>query len=83
MKFRYDICNEADTDIYHRQCVAIEKNIPGLLKHTQLEDVDGSLLQQYSSPSGDVVVCCDEDIDEVNVYSDYDLSPFFVSYKER
>lgn len=45
--FHYDICTEADKDIFLKQCKALEKHIPNLSKGKLLEDVDGSETQLY------------------------------------
>ncbi|MDF2068019.1 hypothetical protein [Bacillus sp. Cr_A10] len=45
--FEYYICNGANEVIYEKQCLAIEKNIPGVIKEDLLVDVDNSKIQSY------------------------------------
>lgn len=76
--FSYTICTTFDSEIFYRQCAALEKHIPGLKKKDRLlEDVDGSLLQKYIHEKGEVIVCNDAPIDVVYVDSDFDLLPYF------
>lgn len=75
--FEYTICNQADENIFHKQCSALEKNIPNLIKTDILEDVDGSLTQLYSLGDKRVSVHNSKYIDAVYVESDIDLRPFF------
>ena len=76
--FEYNICNQADEEIFYKQCAAIEKHIPGLEKYAFLEDVDGTLCQKYTSSAGEIIVKSDMQIDAVYVTADYDLEKFFV-----
>ena len=46
-KYEYTICSQPDEEIFRRQCEALEKSIPGLIKGDFLQDVDGSVLQFY------------------------------------
>ncbi len=75
--FEYTICNQADENIFRKQCLALEKNIPDLIKENTLEDVDGSLTQLYSLYNKRVSVHSSENIGAVYVESDVDLKPFF------
>ncbi len=77
MVFEYTICNQADTNIFYKQCSALEKNIPNLVKRDILEDVDGSLTQLYSVGNNHVSVHNSKYIDAVYVESEIDLIPFF------
>ena len=75
--FEYSICNQADENIFHKQCSALEKNIPNLTKKDLLEDVDGSLIQLYSLHDKRVSVHNSVYIGAVYVESDIDLTTFF------
>ena len=49
MMFEYSICNQADEEIFKRQCNALEKKFSELLvKDNFLTDVDGSKIQTYT-----------------------------------
>lgn len=75
--FEYNICNQADAELFCKQCKAIEDNIGFLKKDSLMEDVDGSLIQIYSSHRGKIAVRNDLQVDALYVTSDFDLLPFF------
>lgn len=74
--FDYTICAVADEKLFYEQCRAFERTIPFLNKQTLLEDVDGSLIQEYEHPDGRIVVRNDVQVDALYVTSDFDLLPF-------
>lgn len=76
-KFSYAICNQFAPDIFKKQCVAIEKNIPDLEKDELLKDVDGSTYQRYIHKKGEIIVDNNYYMNELNVESDFDLTPYF------
>lgn len=45
--YHCSICNEADRNIFVRQCSTLEKYIPDIKKVQHLDDVDGSETQIY------------------------------------
>lgn len=75
--FDYTVCTQADAELFHKQCAAIEKNIPNLEKQKMLEDVDGTLSQRYNHPRGSIVVKNDMQVDALYVTADFDLLPYF------
>lgn len=75
--FQYNICNQADIELFQKQCVALEKRLPELKADQLLQDVDGSLIQRYTHPKGVVTVRNDMQIDALYVSSDFDLLPYF------
>lgn len=75
--FEYNICNQADEAIFEKQCLALEKNIPGLIKEDLLTDVDGSKVQKYNFNGSEVTVCNSYYLDEVYIESDIDLEQYF------
>lgn len=75
--FEYSICNIFDREIFVKQCLAIEKHIPNLTKSELLDDVDGSQIQIYAIPDGDIIRV-ENDIDfGVCVKSDIDIIKYF------
>ena len=40
--YQYTICNQPDEDIFRRQCEALERKISGIVKVSELTDVDTS-----------------------------------------
>ena len=75
--FDYNICDQADPDIFYKQCRALETNIPGLKPFKLLEDVDGTLMQRYKHDSGLIIVMNDTEVDSVYIISEFDLLPYF------
>ena len=75
--FDYTICNMPDAVLFEKQCRALEKHIPQLTAEPILEDVDGTLIQSYRHPRGEVTVRNDMYIGALWVESEFDLKPFF------
>lgn len=75
----YTICTQPDEEIFYKQCAALEKHVPGLIKDKLLQDVDDTLIQPYTLRGADVVVYNDIEIGVVSIKSDIDLNPFFKS----
>ena len=75
--FRYNICNQTDVVLFHKQCQALEKRIPDLSAEDLLEDVDGTLVQKYKHPAGVIEVRNDAQVDALLVISAFDLLPYF------
>ncbi len=75
--FEYSICNNADTDIFKKQCKALESNIPEIVKKDLLDDVDGSQTQIYSVNGKNIEVHNSLYIDAVYVTSEVELTQFF------
>lgn len=75
--FSYNICTQADTNIFKKQCIALEKNIPNIQKGSLLEDVDGSQFQIYELNGKQIKVCNSNYVDAVYVDSEVDLENYF------
>ena len=75
--FEYNICNEADEEIFNKQCVALEKHIPDLEKGDLLFDIDGSRTQMYSLDSKEISVHKSVYIGAVFVQSEIDIRKYF------
>lgn len=75
--FEYQICNQADHEIFTKQCAALEKRILHLVKVELLTDVDGSEIQIYDLDGASVKVYNDHYIDAVHIRSDIELEKFF------
>lgn len=76
-KYDYNICTEADRDIFIKQCKALEKHIPNLVKDKLLEDVDGSETQIYFVDGKKIVVHNSYYIGAVYIKSEVELEHFF------
>lgn len=75
--FEYWICNQADEEIFQKQCEAIERNIVPLEKREMLKDVDDSKIQTYNFQGKDIKVYNDYSMNEVYVKSEIELQQFF------
>ena len=75
--FEYNICTEADQQLFYRQCAALEKHIPGLVKGKLLHDVDDSLVQLYTKNGKEIRVHNDLYIDALYIKSELDIDPYF------
>ncbi len=76
-KYDYNICTEADRDIFIKQCKALEKHIPNLVKDKLLEDVDGSETQIYFLDGKEITVHNSYYIGAVYIKSEVELEHFF------
>lgn len=74
--FEYAICNVYDADIFQKQCLALEKHIPYLLKEKLLEDVDGTQIQRYERNHKQIKVVNDKLVG-VFIESDFDIEGYF------
>lgn len=77
MNYEYMICNTSDEEIYKKQCAAIEKHIPGIIKQEELIDVDGSRIQCYSYGHEEIIVINSIYVDALLVRSTEDIKPYF------
>ncbi|MBQ1517490.1 MAG: hypothetical protein IIZ46_04745 [Clostridia bacterium] len=75
--FEYNICTKADKNIFIKQCKALEKYIPNIVKGNLLEDIDGSETQFYSINGKTVTVHNSIYIDAVYVDSEIELEHYF------
>ncbi len=75
--FSYNICTQADENIFRKQCVALEKNIPGIEKGNMLEDVDGSQIKIYKLNGKQIKVCNSYYVDAVFIDSEIELESYF------
>ena len=80
--FDYTICKAPDSDIFLRQCKALEKNIPDLKKIEILIDIDGSQIVVYFKDGKKVTVHNSYYVGAVYIQSEFDLTTFFPT-KER
>lgn len=76
-KYSYTVCDQADDEIFRKQCIALETHIPNLTKEKLLEDVDGSLYQEYHHENGELIVCSEIPVGAVYIDSDFDIDSCF------
>lgn len=77
MKYDYNICNQADEDIFEKQCKALERNIPNIVKSELLIDVDETQIQKYKINNSEIIVYNDYNIDAIYIKSDVELEQYF------
>lgn len=73
----YLICDQANEEIYKRQCKALEDHIPNLTKERELVDVDESRIQRYHLGQNEIFVYNSFYLNAVYIKSDIDLMPYF------
>lgn len=75
--FQYNICTEPDREIFIKQCQALEKHIPNLIKGNLLDDADGSEFQIYKLNGKKIVVHNSNYIGAVFIESEIDIDKYF------
>lgn len=75
--FQYNICTEPNREIFIKQCKALEKHIPNLIKGKLLDDVDGSETQIYALNGKQITVHNSNYIGAVFIDSEIDLDTYF------
>ena len=75
--YTYNICSEPDEHLFEKQCRALEKYIPGLVKGSLLHDVDDSLTQCYSLGDSSIVVHNSYYIGALYIDSEINLDNYF------
>lgn len=76
-KYDYSICTEPDRDIFIKQCRALEKHIPNIVKDKLLKDVDESEIQIYYLDGKKILVHNCYYVGAVYIESEVDLEQFF------
>lgn len=73
--FSYNIAKKASQKTFERTCSEIESHVIriGFVKEKLLEDVDGSQIQIYSTPTAHIKVFNDYEVDAVYIDSDVAL----------
>ena len=75
--YSYNVCDQANEELFHKQCAALVKYIPGLEPERLLQDVDGTLIQMYHHKRGEIKVVNDRDTWALYIDSDFDIDPYF------
>ena len=75
--YDYNICTVDDEEIFYKQCKALEKHIPNLVKVDLLQDVDGTLIQEYKLRDKTIIVKNDCYVGAVYIQSEIDIEPYF------
>ncbi len=69
--FSYNIAKIADAEAFKKACAIIEAKVRDAKKEELLIDVDGTLIQIYSTATGRIKVVNDYEVDAV--YADSDI----------
>ena len=72
--YSYNIAREADNKAFKKACGSIERHVKNCKKADLLIDVDGSVIQTYTTPSGIIKVYNDYEVDAVYCDSEINLS---------
>lgn len=75
--YEYNICNQADEEIFLKQCAALEKNVPNIKKGELLTDVDESQIQKYLLDDKEINVHNSNYENEVYIKSEVELTQYF------
>ena len=75
--FEYNICTEADKKLFKKQCLALEKHVPGIVKKEMLHDVDDSQIQFYAIEDKKIAVHNDYYVGALYIKSEIELDQFF------
>jgi hypothetical protein len=75
--YEYGIVNQANEEIFYKQCKALEKHIPGLIKGKEYIAVDSSIIQEYSLNGKAIAVMNDRCVNDVHIQSEVDITQFF------
>lgn len=75
--YNYEICNVYDSDIFAKQCSALEKHIPQLKKNDFVEDVDGSQCQTYTFLNGKSLKVTNDILLGIEINSEIALEQYF------
>ncbi|CAI3206231.1 MULTISPECIES: hypothetical protein [Clostridium] len=75
--YEYNICNQADEEIFLKQCNALENKIPNIKKDKLLIDVDESKIQKYLLDGKEIKVYNSNYINEVFIRSEVELEQYF------
>lgn len=71
--YSYNIAMNANDNVFYDTCRMIESKVQLAEKAKRLIDVDGSMIQIYRTPLGEVKVFNDYEVDAVYVDSDVEL----------
>lgn len=75
--YEYNICNQADEEIFLKQCNALENKISNIKKDKLLIDVDESKIQKYLLDGKEIKVYNSNYINEVFIRSEVELEQYF------
>jgi hypothetical protein len=72
--FSYNISREADNKAFKTACSSVETHLKNYKKADLVVDVDGSVIQTYTTPNGSIKIYNDYEVDAVYCDSEIDLN---------
>lgn len=72
--YTYNIAPEADNKAFQDVCSLLMSKLENAKAEKMLVDVDGSLIQVYKTPNGEIVVINDYEVDALYIDSDVNLN---------
>lgn len=71
--YKYTFYNEADNEKFKEACKKLLHGMNNLIANEPIIDVDGTIIQKYTSPNGNIMVSNDYEIDAVYIDSEVNL----------
>ena len=75
--YKYNICNVPDEEVFLKQCEALERHIPRIIKGDIHTDVDGSKTQLYTLQDSKIIIHNSYYIGAVYIDSEIELEQYF------
>lgn len=75
--FEYVICDRASDDIFYKQDAALREHVPGLIKTSELQDVDGSIIYYYKYDGGEIKLILSRYTNGIELFSTTDIASHF------
>lgn len=71
--YKYTFYKETDNEKFKEACKKILHGVDNLIANEPIIDVDGTIIQKYTSPNGNIMVSNDYEIDAVYIDSEVNL----------
>ena len=71
--YKYTFYEEADNEKFKEACKKLLHGMDNLIANEPIIDVDGTIIQKYTSPNGNIMVSNDYEIDAVYIDSEVNL----------
>lgn len=71
--YKYTFYKEADNEKIKEACKKLLHGVDNLIANEPIIDVDGTIIQKYTSPNGNIMVSNDYEIDAVYIDSEVNL----------
>ena len=71
--YKYTFYKEADNEKFKEACKKLLHGMDNLIANEPIIDVDGTIIQKYTSPNSNIMVSNDYEIDAVYIDSEVNL----------